>query len=257
MPGKIKCILIEDDPIQLKLLRLICEEHLEKYCTVVATYTSSDKFIDEQKKHDYDLLFLDIDMPGPKGTDVARLVNKPIIFVTGRDGFENEVWDLHLNQDNILTLIRKPVNRDKVEKALKKHLLSKPQSSSAVFNTSLGDRNIRFGDILLVTTKIDGFKNGVLTKQHIGEKFHPRNKIMVTTDEVLRVNSTDFDQLLEILPEEDFFQISKSSIVGRHALVNHNSDGLTYVNSLSRVISSSYFGVSPEVMGDFKRWYRR
>jgi CheY-like chemotaxis protein len=257
MAQKIKCILLEDEPIQLRLLKLLCEEHLDKYCTVVATYTSSDKFIDEERNHDYDLLLLDIDMPGPKGTDIARLVNKPVIFVTGRDGYEREVLDLQFNQDNIVTLIRKSVDKDKLEKAFKKYLQGKPTRTSAVFNTHLGDRTLRFDDILLITTKIDGFRTGVLTKQHIGEKFHPRNKIMVTTNELLRVNSTDFEQLLEILPLEDFFQINKSSIIGRNAVVNHNTDGLTYVNPLNQVISSSYFGVSPDVVNDFKRWYRR
>ncbi len=256
MAAKIKCVLVEDEPLQLKLLRLYCEEHLAEYCTVVKTFTGSEKFIDEEKKLSYDLLLVDIDMDGAKGTDIARLVSKPVVFVTGRDGYEREVLDLQFSQDNIVTLIRKPVDKEKVEKAFKKYLQSKPKALSGVFNTNSGDRNIKFEDILLITTKVDGFKKGILAKYKIEEKFHSRNKILVTNKELITVNLTDFEALQKILPSEEFFQISKSTIVARGAVVNYNADGLTYVNTLSPFISSSYFNVSAETLGEFRRWYK-
>ena len=79
---------------------------------------------------------------------------------------------------------------------------------------------------------------------------------MVTNKELIKVNLTDFEALQKILPTEEFFQISKSTIVARGAVVNYNADGLTYVNTLSPFISSSYFNVSPETLGEFRRWYK-
>ena len=255
MPRKIKCILLEDDPIQLRLLRLFCEDHLEDYCNVVATFTGSDKFIENEKKYEYDLLMLDIDMPGAKGTDIARLVSKPVVFVTGRDGYEREVLDLQFSQDNIITLIRKPVDKDKVEKAFKKYLQQLSKSESGVFDTADGKRNIDFKEILLITTKSDGFKKGILAKSKIEEKLDPRNKIMVTTNGILKLKFTEFDELLEKLPASDFFQVNKWAIAGRRAIDNYSSDGLTYKSPLNQFIAESYFNVSAGQQKDFKSWY--
>ncbi len=257
MARKIKCILLEDEPVQLKLLKLYCEDHLSDYCTVVATFTSSDKFIESEKSHEYDLLMLDIDMPGAKGTDIARLVSKPVVFVTGRDGFEREVLDLQFSQENIITLIRKPVDKTKVEKAFKKYLQSQSKAPSGVFNTSDGERNINYDEILLITTKVDGFKKGVLAKYRIEEQVDPRNKIMVTTQTIFKLKFIELEPLMEVLPSPDFFRISKSTIIGRRAIDNHNSDGLTYKSPLTQFVAGSYFNVSEKMEKDFKSWYTK
>jgi DNA-binding LytR/AlgR family response regulator len=251
----VRCILIDDEPKGLKLLQTYCEQ-LEHCCEVVDLFLSAEKFLEKHKKLQYDLLLLDIDMPGINGTDLARMLSdKPVVFVTGRDGFDKEVVDLQFGQDNIVALIRKPLSKEVVEKALKKFMTFRSKRGFAAFKTPNGDRNISFDDILLITTKHEGFKQGVLAKNNIPRDFDPRNKIMVTTKEVLVVSQTDFTDFKAVLPGDNFFLINRSTIVARKAIDNFDSEGLLLKPDLKNIIALAQFNVSEDNLKAFRRWY--
>ncbi len=257
MGHKIKCVLLDDEPLQLKLLKQYCEDHLAHLCSVVKVYSTSGKFLDDEKKLDYDLLMSDIDMDGLKGTEIARLISKPVVFVSGRDSFDKEVLDLQFSQDNIITLIRKPIDKEKIEKAFAKFNRAKQKITSVVFSTHSGLRNFSFADILIVTTKEDAFKKGILQKNGIEGKFHPRNKLLITKEDVYLLMGIDFDELNEKLPSSDFFQISKSTIIAKSVIENFNTDELKLKGDLNSKISTAHFNVSPDYLKKFKIWYKK
>lgn len=249
--------MIDDEPMGLRLLKTYCEQ-LEHYCEVVDTFFSPDKFLEKHESMDYDLLMLDIDMDGMKGTDLARILSdKQVIFVTGRDGFDKEVLDLQFSQDNIVTLIRKPLDKEKVEKALKKFLSGKSKRTSVVLHTNNGDRNISFEDMLLITTKDDGFKKGILERSKITGKFDSRNKILVTKSEVLLLPHIDIKELKTSLPSDLFIQISRSTIVSRKSIFACDSEGISFIPELKSLISTAQFNVTKDYEPDFKKWYRK
>lgn len=252
----VRCILIDDEPKGLKLLQAYCEQ-LEYCCEVVDSFLSSEKFIERHKKLQYDLILLDIDMPGLTGTEIARLLpDKPVVFVTGRDGYDKEVVDLHLGQENIVALIRKPLSKELVEKALKKFMAFRTKRGSAAFKTPKGERNISFDEILLITTRYDGFKQGVLAKHKISTDFDPRNKIMVTSKEILLVSQIGFPELQAVLPTDNFFLINRSTIVSRKAIYSHDNEGLSLQPDLKNIIALAQFNVSDDNLTAFRRWYR-
>lgn len=254
--SKIRCVLIDDEPVAIMLLRTYCEQ-LEDYCEVVGTFFSAEEFLKKQIKLEYDLLMLDIDMTGMKGTDLARILSdKSIVFVTGRDIYDQEVLDLQLNQENIVARIRKPLDKDKVEKALNKYLSYKRKRNSVVLPTNNGQRNISLDDVLLITTKEDGFKQGVLSKHKITGKFDPRNKLLITRTEVLLVYQTDFPALNHLLPSDSFIQINRSTIVSRKAIYNYDTEGISFIPELKGSISTAHFNVTLDSK-EFKLWYRR
>jgi len=255
--AKIRCILVDDEPVGLKLLKTYCEQ-LENYCEVEGAFHSAESFLQKHDKLKYDVIMLDIDMDGMKGTDLARILDdKHVIFVTGRDGYDKEVLDLQFTQENIVTLIRKPLDREKIERAFKKFLAGKTKRNSVVLDTSSGERNLNFDDIYLITTKEDGFKQGVLSKSIINGKFDARNKILVTKPEIMLLNHIDFPELISILPSDLFFRINRSTIVSRKAIQSYDTQGITFVPELKAFISSAYFNVSSDFQREFKAWYRR
>lgn len=102
----------------------------------------------------YDVLLLDIEMPGENGISLARELRKkhddiPIIFVTGADEYISEGYDVQA-----VHYLLKPVNKDKLEECLNRvHEKKKDKEPFVLLNTSSGTLKLLQKDIL----KIESF----------------------------------------------------------------------------------------------------
>lgn len=84
-----KVAIVDDDIVFSKMLKKYVDAFMEKLFNKFEVETINDNFIENIKKKDYDLLFLDIDLKELNGIEVGKMTllweNNPIIiFVSAR-----------------------------------------------------------------------------------------------------------------------------------------------------------------------------
>lgn len=101
-----KIAVVEDEADIRDLLKL----HLENNDFEVSLFANGEKFFDEIEKRTYDLIILDIMLPGTDGLEIAKLLrsndrtkNIPIIILTARGTEVDIVVGLELGADDYMT----------------------------------------------------------------------------------------------------------------------------------------------------------
>ena len=104
-------LVVDDDPINTKILKFL----LTGEGFAVTAVHSSDEALAALRQHAYDLIFLDILMPGGDGLDLCRRIKAtattPIIFLSGLDTVQDTVAGLAAGGDDY---IRKPFDPHEV-----------------------------------------------------------------------------------------------------------------------------------------------
>ena len=106
-----KTILIVDDEDHLRLsLSLI----LQKENYRVETVANAEEAMDRLKLHEYDLMFLDLNMPGISGIDLLAKVHKqaplmPVLILTAHAGLESAIQAVRLGARDYLVKPVEPV----------------------------------------------------------------------------------------------------------------------------------------------------
>jgi DNA-binding response OmpR family regulator len=99
-----KTILVVDDEDHLRLsLSLILQK--EKYR--VETVANADEALDRLRLHEYDLMFLDLNMPGVSGIDLLAEVHKqaplmPVLILTAHAALESAIQAVRLGARDYL-----------------------------------------------------------------------------------------------------------------------------------------------------------
>jgi len=98
-----RILVVDDEPINTRLLKfLLSDEGYE-----VMTAASADEALDVLNQDDFDLLLLDIMMPGMDGLELCRQIRlrsqTPIIFVTSRGEVKDKVIGLRAGGDDYIS----------------------------------------------------------------------------------------------------------------------------------------------------------
>ena len=113
------CVIIDDEPLAIEVIKT----HIEKLGVfeVIAEFSSAIEAFKIFSSHKIDLVFLDIQMPGIKGTDFLRnLVNPPkVILTTAYREYAFEGYEL-----NVVDYLLKPISYERFMKAADKFLKS-------------------------------------------------------------------------------------------------------------------------------------
>ena len=109
-----KILLVDDEKLQLMRLESACKEVLSG--DEFISYSNPLKVLNDRTK--FDIAFLDIEMPGLNGIQLAKKlkVNNPtikIIFVTAYSGYALQAFNIHAHG-----YITKPVNADKIKEEI-------------------------------------------------------------------------------------------------------------------------------------------
>lgn len=201
MNTKLRCLLLDDELPGLTYMRMLCEQipGLE----VVKAFNDPVKLIQASESLDFDLCILDIEMPGINGLEVARLLKgKPVIFITAYKEFAAEAFDL-----DAVDYVRKPIQKERLEKAVLKaaNLIEKGKNEkqSMQWNTNKGKARVAFDQLLLITSA----------------QKEKRDKVAyLENNTVITLKNISFEQLLGLLPAENFCRISKKDIVALKAV---------------------------------------
>lgn len=194
MTNTIKCVILDDELLAIRFLKLLCDEI--EGVEVVKAFNRPDLFLQELASIDCDLCILDIDMPGMNGLQVAELTHeKHIVFTTAYPEYAADAFDL-----NVVDYVRKPIKKERLQKAFEKakaHLKT-PKKSFFEWNTGLGKTRIDSKTLLYVrTSEIDS-----------------RDKIGVLNDQTeITLKNINFKTLLALVEDKNFVQINKKEAI--------------------------------------------
>jgi DNA-binding LytR/AlgR family response regulator len=221
--------LLDDEIPGLTYLRMMCEQipHVE----VVKAFNDPMKLVEEAGKLEFDLCILDIEMPGLNGLQVAHLLKgKPVIFTTAYKEHAAEAYDLEA-----IDYIRKPVQKERLEKALQKAAdalsVSKSEKEFVQLNTNKGKALLFFDQLLMITT---------------AERDKRDKLALLERGEELVLKNISFEQLLAVLPPDSFCRVNKKDILSLKAVKFFTHDEIitnihdAYGNELKLTLSDSF-----------------
>ncbi len=192
----LNCVIVDDSTIQrLSIVKLI---EKNQSLNLMAEYSGALECSEGLKKHQVDLIFLDIEMPKLSGFELLDVLNnKPqIIFITGKTEYAFKAF----NYDAI-DYLHKPITKERfntaVEKALKQHKLK-----SGVYDDE--------GEPIYV--KSDREIHQVFIKDIKWIEAHGDYvKIVTEEDNFLTLNTMKSYE--EELPQDKFLRVHKSYLV--------------------------------------------
>lgn len=111
----INVIIVDDEPLAQDVLETYIEKIPE--LNLVAKCSNALEANDVLKKHDIDLMFLDIQMPQLTGIDFLKTLTKPplVVFTTAYPNYAIEGFEL-----NALDYLLKPISLERFMKAVNK-----------------------------------------------------------------------------------------------------------------------------------------
>ena len=120
---KIKALVVEDNLINQRLIKIL----LQEYDIMVATATNGVEAVDMAQKNQFDIVFMDIDMPEMNGIVATKQIKEnlsynerlPVVALTAMAMEGDREMLLAEGLDDYLS---KPLTRDKLEYVLDKYL---------------------------------------------------------------------------------------------------------------------------------------
>ena len=123
--NNLKAIVVDDERLARKELILLLHEF--NNISVVAEADDVDSALIEIEKHNPDVIFLDIQMPGKSGFDLLNSmdVTAKVIFVTAFDEFAIRAFEI-----NALDYLLKPINPERLQDSIERLEQNKNEEES-------------------------------------------------------------------------------------------------------------------------------
>ncbi len=196
---------------------MLCEQIPD--LEVVKAFSCPEKFLNEKRNIDFDLIITDIEMPKINGIELANLSkDKLIIFITAYKEFAVDAFDL-----DVVDYVCKPIQKSRLETAIKKAIakLKHLEQSKEYISlyTDKGNTVVKQEHILLITTST----------------IDRRDKIMyLQNNKTIKLKNYTISDLLKILPKSTFCQINKQEIISIKAVEFFNRNHI-----MTKIIESN------------------
>lgn len=187
---KIKCIILDDEPLAVELLKSYADKQLQ--LEVVLATTDVFEVIDYLQKQTVDLIFIDIQMPELSGIQVMQMFNKDNYFIvtTAYADYALESYDYR-----VVDYLLKPISFDKFHKSIQKFTDFVTLENNTYLFVKVDGRQVKINpkDIIF----IEGLSDYI--------RIHLPNERLIVLD-----NLKDF---INKLPSKEFMRIHKSYII--------------------------------------------
>ena len=181
-----RILVVEDD---IKIATFIKKGLQEESYSVDVTH-HGDEAIYLAQVNEYDIILLDIMIPGSDGIDVCKTLRKkeiatPIIMLTARNRLEDKIDGLDSGADDYLT---KPFAFEELLARIRAQLRNTSQTLSII---KVGDLSI---DTIRHEVKRADKKINLTVKEYALLEFLVRNKKKLLTETVIKDNLSDMAQ---------------------------------------------------------------
>lgn len=208
-----KCIIIDDEPLALGIIKSYCEEL--GGIDVLGTFTNPLESIDLLQQEGIDLVFLDIEMPQINGIEfVKSLEKKPFfIFTTAYPQYAIEGFEL-----NAIDYMVKPIPFPRFVKAMNRakelYEMRRKMNESTVNITSAGSPAGVEDEFIFVKSDYDNVKIKLNEIRYIqGLKDYLK---IHTFDPKPILTLMSFKEMEEKLPTGNFLRVHRSFMVNVH-----------------------------------------
>ena len=222
---KIKCLIIDDEPLAIQLL----EDYISKTYFLESGFSTTNPLqgLEKNQEEDFDLIFLDIQMPELNGIDFLKILNSKtkVILTTAYSDFALESYEF-----GVVDYLLKPISYERFYKSVLrvKEIMEKKSISESLksdvekeyffFKNNGKQIKINFSELLY----IEGLRDYVNIKTNSSEL-------------IVLENLKDLEK---ILPHY-FMRIHKSHIINLEKI--ESIDGkLVYISSKSFQVGETY-----------------
>ena len=192
-----RILLVEDD---VRIARFI-KKGLKENAYAVDVVEDGEEALYQTEVNDYDLIILDIMIPGKDGFEVCEEIressnNTPVLMLTARDTVEDRIHGLDTGADDYLT---KPFEFGELL-ARMRALLRRPRGEMLPTKISIGELEI---DTRSQTAKAKGEPITLTTKEYTLLQYFARNSNRVIgreeiSEHVWNENFDPFSNLIEV-----------------------------------------------------------
>ncbi|MGE5419156.1 MAG: LytR/AlgR family response regulator transcription factor [Chloroflexota bacterium] len=209
---KYNCIIVDDEPLAIEVIKTHAGN--TGILQIVAECSNASEAFQALKTNKVDLMFLDIQMPGMKGTDLLRSLAEPprVILTTAYRDYAFEGYEL-----NIVDYLLKPVSYDRFVKAVDKFINLESRKTEKT-----GDEKYIYLNINKKVHKI--FLNEIIYVESIKDYLTIHT---VSGEIVAKHTITAFES---VLPQDDFVRIHRSFIVAIKKIKGFNAHSVDIGN---------------------------
>jgi two-component system LytT family response regulator len=221
MKNNFTCIIIDDEQDAIELLSVKIKM-LAGEIEIKGAYLSWEDALSVLKTQTFDIVFLDISMPGKNGINLLKLLpdlDREIIFVTSHVGYMQNAFDFSTSG-----YLLKPVDDNELLRAISwatRRAAYKQKASQSKMPVTL-----------------PGYKIGIPNNKGIDyvnvndilylESINKCTKVVTAKGEYVSSNNLGkFKELTDKLP---FFQVHRSFIINLHSVIRYESDGLVIMS---------------------------
>jgi two-component system LytT family response regulator len=222
--SKIKCIIIEDEPLAVKVLADYVSQ--VPFLELQATFKDAILATDYLRDHSVDLMFLDIHLPKLKGMVFLKTLTHPpaVIITTAYHQYAVEGFEL-----NVTDYLLKPIEFERFLIAVNKVKGTKPDSLQPNESKEVKDHlfltvqkkkvKILFSEIVYIESQ----------REYI--------KIVTTRGEYLSKMSTH--EIVALLPDQSFKRIHRSFIISVNKIQSYTAEEVE-VNGIAIPVGRGY-----------------
>lgn len=202
------CVIVDDEPLAIEVIKT----HLTSLgiFRVVAECRNTAEAFQSLKSGKVDLMFLDIQMPGMKGTEFLKnLVNPPrVILTTAHRDYALEGYEL-----NVVDYLLKPISYDRFIKAIDKFLETESRKS--------GDQ----GEDKFIYLNVNKNVHKIMVNEIVyAESIKDYLTIHTLSDTIVAKHTISAFEML--VPENQFVRIHRSFIVSIEKIKSFNAHSI-------------------------------
>jgi DNA-binding LytR/AlgR family response regulator len=238
---KLTCIIADDEPLALSLLQGYVEK--TPFLELVKACNSGIEVLGHLEEEDIDLLFLDIQMPGLSGMNLAKSLDKDgprVIFTTAFEQYAIEGYKV-----DAIDYLLKPFGFEDflnaAQKAKKKILEQKNAIKAALADSSAPGHIIVKSDYKLKQIGLNDILYIEGLKDYVKIFRKSDNKVILTLLSMKNLEAT--------LPPEQFMRVHRSFIV--------NLNEIQTIERGNIIFGELYIPVSDKYKDDFQAFLNK
>lgn len=226
----VRCVAIDDEPLALDLIG----EYIKRipYLDLIGVYQNPLMALHEVRKHDIDLIFLDISMPDYSGLSFLRSLKNPpkVIFTTAHVNHTIEGFEL-----NALDYLLKPFSFERFLKSTERAYATLTTSHNQSLNNEPKESYPEYffvkSEYSLIRVEVDKITYIEADKEYV--KIHTNQE----KNPIYTLNS--LKKLEKLLPAHSFIRIHRSFMISLDKLDTYTK-GRVHLNGIVIPVGETY-----------------